>query len=96
MTVHEEFRIRTEDLQDDEILALYVPARSDAEIVSQLKGVTPVILEGSRGTGKSFLLKVAASELAASFQRHGLYLSMCRLGNHHYFILQIRISSTTG
>lgn len=64
----EDFRIRTEDLKEDEILNMFVKTRRDARIVDSLKSPTPVILEGSRGTGKSFLLKVARAELLQEFE----------------------------
>jgi hypothetical protein len=63
----EEIRLRTEDLKRDEILDLFVPTSADREIVRLLKTATPIILEGSRGTGKSFLLRVAEIELDNDF-----------------------------
>jgi hypothetical protein len=62
-----EFRIRTEDFKDDEILGFYVKTQRDKQIVDQLKASTPLVLEGSRGTGKSFLLRVAKAELLQSY-----------------------------
>jgi hypothetical protein len=67
MQAVEEIRLRTEDLKKDEILKLFVPTFADREIVRLLKAATPVILEGSRGTGKSFLLRVAEIELENGF-----------------------------
>src|ERR1035438_10502691 len=67
MELLEDVRLRTEDLKRDEILSLYVPTPADSEIVRLLKAATPVIVEGSRGTGKSFLLRVAELELENSF-----------------------------
>jgi hypothetical protein len=63
----EEIRVRTEDLKREEILDLFVPTATDKEIVRLLKAATPIVLEGSRGTGKSFLLRVAEIELDNSF-----------------------------
>ena len=68
MELLEEVRLRTEDLKRDEILGLFVPTPADKEIVRLLKAATPVILEGSRGTGKSFLLRVAEIELENAFE----------------------------
>lgn len=62
-----EFRIRTEDFKDDEILDFYVKTQRDKQIIDQLKAPTPLVLEGSRGTGKSFLLRVAKAELLLSY-----------------------------
>jgi hypothetical protein len=69
MSLLEEVRLRTEDLKRDEILDLFVPTPADKEIVRLLKAATPVIIEGSRGTGKSFLLRVAEIELENSFEQ---------------------------
>ncbi|AGA26493.1 ORC-CDC6 family AAA ATPase [Singulisphaera acidiphila] len=62
-----DFRIRTEDIKDDEILGFYVQTQRDKQIVEQLKASTPLVLEGSRGTGKSFLLRVAKAQLLLSY-----------------------------
>ena len=59
----DDLRIRTEDLRLDEIRAYFVETTRDRRIVDSLKAPNPVILEGSRGTGKSFLLRVAEGEL---------------------------------
>jgi hypothetical protein len=61
--------IRTEDIKPEYILELYVETSQDKNIVESLKSPTPVILEGSRGTGKSFLLRVAESQLLKIYQR---------------------------
>src|SRR5256885_1678598 len=77
----EEIRLRTEDLKREEILDLFVPTFADREIVRFLKVATPVILEGSRGTGKSFLLRVAEIELDNSFSENKVlpvYVSFIR------------------
>ena len=61
------FKIRTEDFKDAEILGAYVQSGHDKKIVDSLKSNNPVVVEGSRGTGKSFLLRVAKAELLQSF-----------------------------
>jgi hypothetical protein len=63
-----EFIFRTEDIKPEEILGLYVETAKDKRVVDLLKSANPVILEGSRGTGKSFLLRVAEAQLFTSFQ----------------------------
>lgn len=60
-------KFRTEDLKPDEIKLLFVETSADREIITLLKAASPVVLEGSRGTGKSFLMKVAEIELDESF-----------------------------
>ena len=62
-----ELLIRTEDIADDKILDLYVETSQDRAYVTELKKATPVILVGSRGVGKSFLMKVAYKELFDAF-----------------------------
>lgn len=59
--------IRTEDIKLEHILELYVETSQDRKIVEFLKSPTPTIIEGSRGTGKSFLLRVAETQLSDSF-----------------------------
>ncbi|MEQ1948955.1 MAG: hypothetical protein ABL995_17320 [Bryobacteraceae bacterium] len=62
-----EFFYRTEDIPTDDILQYFVETKRDREIVNLLKARNPVVLAGSRGVGKSFLLRVAESELLAAF-----------------------------
>lgn len=62
-----EFFYRTEDIKPDEVLRYFVETRRDREIVSALKARNPVVLAGSRGVGKSFLLRVAEAEALSSF-----------------------------
>lgn len=62
-----EFIIRTEDIKPEEILGLYVETSRDKRIVELLKSANPVIIEGSRGTGKSFLLRVAEAQMLKNF-----------------------------
>jgi len=52
------FVIRTEDIRPEEILDLFVPTDRDLQLITALKSASPVVIEGSRGTGKSFLLRV--------------------------------------
>lgn len=59
--------IRTEDIKPEHILELYVETLQDRKTIELLKSPTPTILEGSRGTGKSFLLRVAEAQLSELF-----------------------------
>jgi hypothetical protein len=61
------FYFRTEDIREDEILSLLVESPLDTEIIELLEDHSPVVLEGSRGTGKSFLMKSAYAKLKADF-----------------------------
>lgn len=64
---------RTEDLAQDEITSLFVETQSDRAIIDQLKNRNPAILVGSRGVGKSFLLKVAQTELLDDFEENRIF-----------------------
>lgn len=63
-----DFFIRTEEIKPEEILDYFVETEQDRSIVNALKSRNPVILVGSRGVGKSFLLRVAEAELLSSFE----------------------------
>lgn len=65
----DELYLRTEDIDDSEILELFVESKQDNEIINTLKSRTPTILVGSRGVGKSFLMKVATTQLKNSFSK---------------------------
>jgi hypothetical protein len=64
-----DFFLRTEEIKPDEILAYFVETEQDRSIIDALKSRTPVILAGSRGVGKSFLLRVAEAELLNLFEK---------------------------
>lgn len=69
MTATTQFIIRTEDIRPDEILDLFVGTDRDLSLISALKAPNPLIIEGSRGTGKSFLLRVCEQEQIRDFQQ---------------------------
>ena len=58
---------RTEDLRKEEINEYFVETEVDRNIIDALKGRNPVVVVGSRGVGKSFLLKKAELELDDEF-----------------------------
>lgn len=58
-----DFKIRTETIKPTKILEYFVETKEDRSIIDRLKSDAPVILVGSRGVGKSFLLRVAEAEL---------------------------------
>lgn len=62
-----EFFYRTEDIKPDEVIRYFVETTRDREIVNALKNRNPIVLAGSRGVGKSFLLRVAEAELLGAF-----------------------------
>jgi hypothetical protein len=68
-----DFYYRTEDIRPDSILQYFVEIAEDREIVDSLKRRNPNILVGSRGTGKSFLLRVAEAELHRDFDQDRVF-----------------------
>ena len=58
-----QFYLRTESIKTADIKALSVVNSDDLGIIGALKSSEPCLLEGSRGTGKSFLMKVAEIEI---------------------------------
>ena len=61
------FIIRTEDIKLSEITKIYVETKSDRNIINNLKSNSQLLLIGSRGIGKTMLIKVAESELNSEY-----------------------------
>jgi len=61
------FIIRTEDIKLSEIKKIYVETKSDRNIIDNLKSSSQLLLIGSRGIGKTMLIKVAESELNSEY-----------------------------
>ena len=79
-----EFLIRTEDIDNSELLKIFVETQQDRELLEMLKNRTPVVLIGSRGVGKSFLMKVAAAELKRDFaEKHVLPVYLTFIKSTH-------------
>lgn len=62
-----DFFYRTEDIGPKDVLKYFVETEEDRAAINQIKGRTPTVLVGSRGVGKSFLMRVAEHELAAEY-----------------------------
>lgn len=58
-----EFFLRTESIKQSEIENLSVVNSADLKIIEALKSSEPCLLEGSRGTGKSFLMRIAELDI---------------------------------
>lgn len=74
---------RTEDLQLDEVLKYFVETAGDRGVVNHLKSRSPILLRGSRGVGKSFLMRVAEAELQRDFDTDRIlpvYVTFARAG----------------
>jgi hypothetical protein len=61
-----EFFLRTESIRLEKISELSVTNSSDRIIINALKSSEPCLLEGARGTGKSFLMRMAEQEIEKS------------------------------
>lgn len=68
-----EFYFRTEDIPPRKIAEFYAETEKDRAIVDELKNRTPSVLIGSRGVGKSFLLRVAQRELLDKFDQNRIF-----------------------
>ena len=76
-----DFFFRTEDIRPEEVLDYFVETSKDRQIVDALKNRNPIVLVGSRGVGKSFLLRVAQKELMDAFEADRvfpIYISFVR------------------
>lgn len=62
-----EFLYRTEDMRREDLTRLFVATEQDRRIIDNLKLKVPTIVIGSRGVGKSFLLRMAEVELHDEF-----------------------------
>lgn len=70
-----EFKLRTESIKDDDIIALSVKNENDKKIIKSLMSSEPCLLEGSRGTGKSFLMKIAQIDLEKEAKTLSIFIS---------------------
>lgn len=59
--------IRTEDIKLSEITKIFVETKSDRNIINNLKSNSQLLLIGSRGIGKTMLIKVAENELNSEY-----------------------------
>ncbi len=76
-----DFFFRTEDIRPDEVGEYFVENNQDRRIINALKNRNPIILVGSRGVGKSFLLRMAQKEMLDEFDSSHVfpvYLSFVR------------------
>lgn len=84
-----EASLRTEDLTTEEINNLFVMSDTDQENISALKSNQPLLLIGSRGTGKTMLMRKAELELDSDFSSQRI------LSVHVSFIATIIYSDST-
>ncbi|MEA5525149.1 ORC-CDC6 family AAA ATPase [Nodularia spumigena] len=75
------FYFRTESIRNEDIKKIFVSTDLENRIIQALKFQNPTILEGSRGTGKTFLLRMAQIELNENYNIDKIlpiYLSLSR------------------
>lgn len=61
-----DLHLTTEDIEPERVLDYLVRTPTDAELLGDLKSRTPVLLRGSRGSGKSFLFRSAQQEMLSN------------------------------
>lgn len=94
-----QFFLRTESIKSDELLNLSVTNNSDRILIESLKSSEPCLIEGARGTGKSFLMKIAEQELELenkqnltvfiSFNQSSLISSADHLQFYHWMLAKL-------
>lgn len=70
--VAHELYYRTEDIALDDIESLFVETAADRRLVDACKTRASVVVQGSRGVGKSFILRVAQAEMERCFHADGV------------------------
>ncbi|MET8860583.1 hypothetical protein [Streptomyces sp. NPDC004579] len=65
-----ELNFRTEDLTLQEVGEYFVETQFDRQTIDTLKSKKTVVLQGARGVGKSFLLRVAQKEIDEGFNKN--------------------------
>jgi hypothetical protein len=74
---------RTEDMRQEDVLSYLVDTPTDRALIEALKGRSPVVLKGSRGVGKSFLMRATEAELTRDFDSNRslpVYVTFARAG----------------
>lgn len=61
------FQYRTEGIRKEKLFDYFVETEVEREIIDDFKSDSHIVLEGSRGSGKSFIMKIAESELNNNF-----------------------------
>lgn len=64
-----DFFYRTEDIAPKDVTKFFAETERDRSIIDSLKSRSPTVMVGSRGVGKSFLLRVAEQEMIQDFEK---------------------------
>ncbi|MHC1682281.1 MAG: hypothetical protein AB6733_04950 [Clostridiaceae bacterium] len=78
MDNYNELIYRGEDILPEELNNIYVDSESGKKIIEKLKGKMPILLEGSRGTGKTILFKVTENQLDEMFNEDRILAVLVR------------------
>ncbi len=76
-----DFFYRTEDIAPKDVTKYFAETERDRAIIDSLKSRAPTVMVGSRGVGKSFLLRIAEQELLRDFdedRNFPVYVSFVR------------------
>ncbi len=68
-----DFFYRTEDIKPEDVAKYFAETIQDRAAINSLKSRNPAIIIGSRGVGKSFLLRMAERELLDSFEQDRVF-----------------------
>lgn len=69
------FFLRTESIKPNDIVDLCVLNSNDQDIIDALISSEPVLLEGSRGTGKTFLMRIAENQIEQEKEKIAVFVS---------------------
>lgn len=69
---------RGEDILPEDLSGIYVDSEYGKKVVEKLKSKMPILLEGSRGTGKTILFKVAEKDLDETFNEERVLAILVR------------------
>lgn len=94
-----QFFLRTESIRPEKISELSVTNAADRSIIDALKTSEPCLLEGARGTGKSFLMRIAEQEIEQfnqtsicvylSFSQSSLINTIDQLQFYHWMLAKL-------
>lgn len=62
-----DFFYRSESIKKEDLSNFFVESETERDIINLFKSKSHVVLEGSRGSGKSFLMKMAQKEMMDSY-----------------------------
>ena len=93
----QDLRYRTEDFKASELESFFVSSSNDEEVIRRLCGRETILLVGSRGVGKSFLLRLSEHRIETEFNAQlvlPVYVTFSRstllqAGNQRFYRVRI-------